>query len=181
MNGTQAPSLPSSAASQAHERHLQTLNGQFIGHNESLGEMLFHLDGQISVLLSVKHHTHYTADGQKGQPIFLSKHLCHWRGKAKREIMKTVNYRNKERLGHLPAVLSLTSGFSRFGWSNNSQFNRQRRGGLWLPEILQGVQHKCVAVLLRCKEVDMLMEDEGICGIEWPLQRLDQISLFVLL
>lgn len=84
-------------------------------------------------------------------------------------------------MDHFPAVLSLTSGFSRFGWSNNSQFNRKGRGGLWLPEVLQGVQHKCVAVLLRCKEVDILMQDQGICGIERPLQRLDQISLFVLL
>lgn len=83
MNGTEAPGLPSSAAGQAHERHLQTLNCQFIGHNESLGEMLFHLDSQIRVLPSVKHHTHYAADGQKGQPIFLSKHLCHWRDEAK--------------------------------------------------------------------------------------------------
>lgn len=38
------PILPLSAADQAHERHLQTLNDQFIRHNKTLGEMLFHLD-----------------------------------------------------------------------------------------------------------------------------------------
>ena len=75
--------LPSGAANRAHERHLQTLNGQFIRHNQSLGEILFHLDGQISVLTIVKHRTHNIANGQTGQAIFLSKHLRHWRDKAK--------------------------------------------------------------------------------------------------
>lgn len=84
-------------------------------------------------------------------------------------------------MDHFQAVSSLTGGLSRFGWSHNSHFNRKGRGGLWLPKVLQGVLHKYVTVLLRCKEVDILMEDQGICGIERPLQRLDQISLIVLL
>lgn len=88
--------------------------------------------------------------------------------------------REKKQLSFL-AVLKLTSGFSRFGWSNDSHFHRKGRGGRWLPKVLQGVQHKCIAVLLGRKEVDILMEDQGICGIERPLQRLDQIFLFVLL
>lgn len=63
------------------------------------------------------------------------------------------------------ALMSLTSSFSRFGWSNNRNFQRQGWGGLLLSKVLQGVEHKCVTVFPRCKEVDILMEDQGICGI----------------
>ena len=80
--------LPSGVAHWAHECHLQTLNGQFVRHNKALGEMLFHLDGQISVLLSVKHHTHNAANGQPRQTICLSNHLCHWKDKSKPRRMK---------------------------------------------------------------------------------------------
>lgn len=76
-------------------------------------------------------------------------------------------------MDHLSAVLSLTSSFSRFGWSNNSHFHRKGWDGLWQPKVFQGVEHKYVAVLLRRKEVDILMEDQGIGGIERPLQWLD--------
>lgn len=72
------PSLPASAADQTHENHLQTLNGQAIRDNETLGQIHFHLNNQICVLLSVKYRTHNTANGQSGQAIFVSEHLCHW-------------------------------------------------------------------------------------------------------
>lgn len=71
------PSLPASAADQIHENHLKALNGQVIRDNEALGQIRFHLNNQICVLLSVKYCTHNTANGQSGQAIFVSEHLCH--------------------------------------------------------------------------------------------------------
>lgn len=68
---------------------------------------------------------------------------------------------------------SLTCGFPRFGWSNDSYFNRMGWGHLWLSEVLQRVELECIAVLFGVKEVDILMEHQGVCGIKRPLQRLD--------
>lgn len=59
-------------------------------------------------------------------------------------------------------VLILTSSFPRFWWSNNSYFYGWGWAGLGLSEVLQGVQHKSVAVLHRSKEVDKLIQKQGI-------------------
>lgn len=63
----------------------------------------------------------------------------------------------------------LTSGFSRFGWTDDSYFNREGWSGLWLPKVLQGVEHKCATILFRSEEVDILIEHQGVRGIERPL------------
>ena len=97
--------------------------------------------------------------------------------------MKTKHIREKGKslFDYFAAVVSLTSGFSRSGWSNDGQFNREGWGGLGLPKVLQRVEHECVTVLLRFKEVDILIEDYRVCGIQRPLQRLDQVYLLVFL
>lgn len=73
----QTPSLPMSAADQTHENHLQALNGQVIRDNETLGQIHFHLNNQILVLLTLKYCTHNTANGQSGQAIVVSQNLGH--------------------------------------------------------------------------------------------------------
>lgn len=59
-------------------------------------------------------------------------------------------------------VLSLTSSFPRFWWSNHSYFYRWGWAGLWLSEVLQGVQHESTAILFRRKKVDILMQNHWI-------------------
>lgn len=63
---------------------------------------------------------------------------------------------------HEKVILSLTSSFPRFWWPNHSYFYRWSWAGLWLPEVLERVQHESIAVLLRFKEVDILMQNKRV-------------------